>query len=377
MRGFAQKFVAKGHRRVGVILPGNNPLELFFAVREGLPHHDYFVFAPGLSEANKAKLKGLGVRHTNDLSTFLMLSESLECALSFGLLAHEAHIQPLIAASLLREMSIQIIDIQHGLFQWGVNFSDSSVQQGFSKGAGVSLPYATEADIQLTWNGENAIGYPRMHATRSRRQGPSGSQVITIATNTNWHIYSAEEQIRLREILRQLFLDLPHQTFAFKPHPAETSAKKSLLFDLVAEISTNRKTFANVQVVPSLQDGGQTLTDLIKNSDSGIVTAGTSIMDFELFGIPCVAFECRSTSMLLNSLSNIETFSNYDELLSFLSRTDPKIGVPETGHLRTFDPDALNHTIETCCDEPRHSDQHNNLKLRLEHMMIARQLGQV
>ncbi|MEL7280810.1 MAG: hypothetical protein AAFY35_07245 [Pseudomonadota bacterium] len=377
MRGFAQPYMAKGHRRIGVILPGNNPLELFFAVRDGLPHHDYFVFAPGLSEDNKARLNGLGVRHTHELGTFLMLSDSLECALSFGLLAHDAHLQPLIAASLLREMSIPIIDIQHGLFQWGINFSDSSLQQGFSKGEGVSLPFSTEADVQLTWNGINPIGYPRMHATRPRRVGAPGSHVITIATNTNWHIYSAEEQIRLREILRQLFLDLPHQTFAFKPHPAETSAKKSLLFDLVAEVSSDRKKFVNVQVLPSMSEGGQSLTDVIKNSDAGIVTAGTSIMDFELFGIPCVAFECRSTSKLLGALTHVETFSNYDELLAFLCRPDRASCVPETGHLRAFDPDALQQTIEEQCDGAQKADQQNKLKSRLEHMMIARQLGQV
>lgn len=336
---------------VGVPLLGSSGFELFSACAEELACFDFFVYLPQETESAKSWFHRHGIRYTTDLEFFLFNIPSLDVALTFGALPHRSHTRVLLAVSLLRELGIPTIDIQHGLFQWGINFHEDSLKQGFGQDAGISLPIRTTADVQLTWNGTNAIGYPRFRSAAV----PSSEQdeFILIATNSNWHIYTQEDRCLLSTTFRQLFDDMYQTRFVWKPHPAEFSRANTSLAALIDEIRNSPNKFRNVRLVPGGGARSSPLTELVGRCRAGIATLGTAVIDFEMNQRPCCVFDSPATRSFARSMPSADSFERYESLLAWLSNIDGKTRPPITGQLRPFEPAALNSHLLRAIDTRR------------------------
>lgn len=334
---------------LGVLLPGTNALEIFAATAESVTDFDFFVYIPRIDFKAQHTLKRLGVRYTSELNFFILQTPTLNAALTFGCLPHPAHNNVLLLTSLLKELAIPVLDIQHGLYQWGINFTDTSLEQGFAGEAGISLPIKTQADYQITWAGENAIGYPRHKAAAPVRTTTDGP--ILVATNTNWHIYSEEDRQTFIRTLHLIFTGLNSVRFLWKPHPAEMSPNNIALNEFMESIRQSRTTYGNVEIFTQNNLEPVTLTDLIRGCRAGIATIGTSVIDFEMLGKPCAIFDSPTVRALNARLSQADTFHNFESLLAWFGRLDENTPPPVTGQLHPFNPrafsDIVNQAITT------------------------------
>lgn len=332
---------------IGVVLSSPNPLELVECLTPHLRNYRVFLFVDGINEDLEARITKLGLYYTTDFNFFLMQVPQMSLALTFGALPHPAHLRVNLAISLFNELDIPVMDIQHGLFQWGVNFSDTSLRQGPDNQSGCALPMDTVADVQVTWTGPKGIGYPRYNdQIAEQSQSPQEQMVapfVLVATNTNWHIYQEEERQRFKQILRHTFLSFPQVSFVWKAHPAENNPQLTSLHPLIEEA---RNDFANVEIARSVAQGGKTLTELTRECQAGISTVGTALLDFEMFRKPCLCFESRAVQELVASMPALETFKSLQMLQEKLPHLASSRAVPQTGQLSHFDPDRFRELVE-------------------------------
>lgn len=357
---------------IAIVLPSPNPLELVECLVPHLSDYRVLLYVNGMNPTLEARVRALGLFYTTDFDFFLMQAPNVSLVLTFGALPHPAHIHVNLAVSLFNDLKIPVMDIQHGLFQWGVCFSDTSLRQGSDFESGCSLPMNTVADVQVTWAGPDGIGYPRCaEATTQQETSLKNDTIqpyILLATNTNWHIYHEEERHRLKLILREAFLDFPDIHFVWKAHPAENSPTLMSVHSLIEEV---RDDFPNVEIARSVAEGGKSLTELIQHCHAGICTVGTSLIDFELFGKPCLCFETHAVKKLISSLPQIETFSSRYELKAKLSTVVTSGVVPKTGQMLSFRPDKLIAKIASHARQTRHPSP---LSASLRAVALAKQL---
>jgi hypothetical protein len=328
---------------LGVLLPGTNALEIFAATAETVTDFDFFVYIPRVDFKAQHTLNRLGVRYTSELNFFILHAPTLDAALTFGCLPHPAHNNVLLLTGLLKELAIPVLDIQHGLYQWGINFTDTSLEQGFAGEAGISLPMKTQADYQVTWAGENAVGYPRCKASATTLAATDGP--ILIATNTNWHIYSEEDRQTFIRTLHLIFTRLESVQFVWKPHPAEMSPNNIALNEFMESIRQSPTKYRNVEIFTQNKLEPVTLTDLIRGCRAGIATVGTSVIDFEMLGKPCAIFDSPTVRALNDSLSYADRFHNFESLLAWFDRLDENTLPPVTGQLKPFSESAFSDIV--------------------------------
>lgn len=359
-------------KTIAIVLPGSGPIELVESIAELLTNFRVFLFANGLSPYFEKRLERLGISYTKEFEFFLLQAPSADLVLTFGALPHPAHIHVNIAISLFNELKTPVLDIQHGLFQWGISFTDTSLKQGTQVGAGCSLPMATTADQQIQWFGDDGIGYPRYTQDHAARQTSpphvNDTSPILIATNTNWHIYQEEDRERFKRMLRRLFTDYPDIPFIWKPHPAEHNPKLSSIHTLFLDIKNE---FLNVEVARPASEGGKTLTELVEDCRAGIVTVGTALLDFEMLGRPCLCYNSHAVKPLIEHMKQVRKFSSYEELIDNLPALKSSDAIPRLGYLKPFDPKLLHRYLDC---QPVRSRDDSALRHCLQTISLARQV---
>lgn len=356
---------------IGVMLPGLNAAEIFLANAESLRDFDFLVYIPSINTKLRKSLERAGVRFTTEIAFFILNSAHFDAGMTFGCLPHVAHRNVLLLTAMMREIGVPVIDIQHGLYQWGINFTDDSREVGFSGTSGISLPISTMADLQITWTGENAVGYPRYKKIFHPAPKPHGP--ILIATNTNWHIYTNEDRYRLLRMFSELFASLPRTRFVWKPHPAEFNPANSILREMIKEIQEKPQTFPNVTIVGGGATEQATLTELIGDCRAGIATIGTAVIDFEMLHKPCAIFDCPAVSELNGDLVYADTFRTFNQLIAWINNLDEETKAPVTGQLKLFDPSALAHHMKEAISaaDARQRTAKNLLPILIRYQKLA------
>ncbi|MFT4089792.1 MAG: hypothetical protein QM645_03595 [Asticcacaulis sp.] len=358
---------------MGVVLPGSNAAEIFFSTIQHLDKYSFLVYIPSVNQNVVQKFKKLNIRYTTDIQFFILNAYLVDAVLTFGCLPHPAHKSVLLLISLFRELRIPTFDLQHGLFQWGINFVDDSLEQGYEGVCGISLPLKTMADHQLTWSGNNAVGYPRY--TAAPAPAPAGNHIL-IATNTNWHIYSNEDRVRLMRIFDQLFTSLDTVEFIWKPHPAEFSPTNDIVLELINAIHKGNR-YPNVSIYNHNAPQAKTLTELISECRAGITTVGTSVIDFEMLGKPCAIFNCSSVSSLLSSLEKKFAFHSFQDILSWFNDIDNAEMLPVTGQLQPFSADNFNNIVSVAMKPAKMQQKKPDVSIAvsIKYLVTAKTLG--
>jgi len=359
---------------VAIALPGGNSVELAVQIVKNVSGFDFLLYAPDIRAKHRDQLEMQRVRYTTDFVFFLMQSHFYSAALTLGCLPHTSHMRVVLAVSMMRQMGIPVIDVQHGLFQWGVNFIDRSVRQGFASNAGISLPIETLADLQVTWGGPDGIGYP--HAVPGDADQEDRGTFALVATNTNWHIYSDEERAHLMRILQHAFEWLPDVPFIWKPHPAEFAEQNSRIFSLIADVRANPRKYPNVRLVDPHDSVDRSLSEIVSRAALVIATLGTAVLDCELWKRPCAVYKSPAVTPLLPELEAVTTFSTFDELIDLLGAAERAIAPPVTGQLAPFRPDRLESILSQMITA-RSSERtpKDSLGIVLDHIALARSIG--
>ncbi|HCG6131699.1 TPA: hypothetical protein NJ068_002548 [Vibrio parahaemolyticus] len=290
---------------IGCVLPGNTPVDLIIPISKKMTKYEFLVYSPHLYESQKKRLKKSGIKYTTEFNLMLLNLPSINLMLTFGLLPHIVHRPVIELASVYKKLGGNVIDFQHGLFQWGINFSDNFDEQGYSSGKGLSLPIKTLADMQITWFGEQKVGFPRGTPVPTTNEG-----YTLIATNTNWHVYSKEEQIKLAKLIYEYIKENGDTYFLWKPHPAEFNPNLSTILSVFD--------FSKLDNLEIISHGveGQSLELLIAGCNNVISTVGTSLLDIQVYEKPCLVYKTKATAELVAQFDSVKTFSSSHELSS-------------------------------------------------------------
>ena len=231
-----------------------------------------------------------------------------------GVITTIGHFSPVLSAPILEVfravsfLDIPIMEVPHGLYQWGFNLSDTSRQvdlASYSVGAGSFVP--SFADVQVTWFGDKGIGYPRKSSAVVR---PVVEAVVpeytVITTNTNWYLYGPEAQRVLLSAIFHKALMEPEKMFVWCPHPAELR-EQSLAFYMKENKPENVFLYGLDREIYFW--GLDTTEDVIRHAVSGISTVSTCLLDYEINQKPLLLFSSESTEEICNSISGSGKFT--------------------------------------------------------------------
>lgn len=325
VKGLASKSMEK-NLFDAFLLATNSSLDIVFELLKNLPesNNQIFIYCSRFTDSQKKELDKLGCKYSSDIQFVAFNLSNFEVVITLGALPHTSHLRIAYLCSAFKQMGGTVIDLQHGLFQWGINFTDSSLEQSYESvyGKGISMPIKTIADIQLYWFGEGGLGYPGTNKV-SEYPNLRGDYVL-ISSNTNWHIYSNEEKIKFAKLVTDFIRLMPHLNFVWKPHPAEFNRKISPIlnyFDL--------SKYHNLEIV-SHGDRGNSLMELVAGCLYGISTVGTAIMDYQSHAKPCFIFHAQACESLLAEFDEVSTFNKVTDL-----NYEPK--VPVYRDMKPFD----------------------------------------
>lgn len=228
-------------------------------------------------------------------------------------------------------MRTPIIEVPHGLFEWGFNFVDDSQIVDFASfrfGCGGRVP--TFADLQISWFGESGVGYPLFSYLDSiEKETPNVPDYIVVTTNTNWFMYNeADQRLLYLELFRYCELH-SDKLFIWCPHPAELSDEGMAHYLL----NMRPRNLLHYGLDNDIYFYGIDSTEqVIKYAQRGISTVSTCLLAFEAYGVPVSIFSVEGMSVIEKSLTNANFFDGIDERL-----VDEKFKLLTTGYLKPFD----------------------------------------
>lgn len=335
---------------IAFIFGSNTAVEMLLSIAK-TANQRIFAYGPRFTDDQKNEMRRLGIKHSSSITFVKLNLASFKVIVTMGFLPHAAHKPVIEICALYKKLGGKILDFQHGLFQWGVNFTDTSNEQGYEQenGIGISLPIETFADEKICWFGEGGVGYPK--ARPQKNLDVKSKKYICIISNTNWHIYSNEEKIKFAYLLGRYIKKNDSDEFIWKPHPAEFNRKLSPVFEILTDYK-----FANLTVVPHGEQS-KSASELIGQCKWGIATIGTSILDFYIHQKPCLMYASAASTELIKTLHKYESFSS-------LKAMRPPSCVPAIKDFKEFDSDKFWSTVKLACNYITYSDS-------LEYMLDA------
>ena len=280
------------------------------------PEYDYIIFynTEDLNEIGSA-CKATNIKFSNDIDLIFSSLHTFDLIFSFNTLTSPYHTYSAPFLPVAKQVGIPIVEIQHGLFQFGINYYDDSKILSFADPRYGQGKIRSFADHQICWFGEDGIGYPRSPKTPAYK--PENLKFILLATNLNWYLYSDQDRLHWINLIRNICEKFRDFTFIWKPHPAEINVIKAY-HDCMKAIE-----HSNLWLYGIKNDiffhGVESHEDLINLCQAGITTPGTSILDFAICNKPFTVFNTEATSELNSRFQNMLTYSTEEELSNFCS----------------------------------------------------------
>ncbi len=289
------------------------------------------------------------VRFTNDMNWVMLNADLLGLVItSFGLPLKQHELSfPLIHQMI--QLNIPVLGIQHGMFQWGINFADeakfftSTSLVNTVIGAGAIYPLRFFADEMILWYGENGIGYPRMTKTNlSNYKTLCQCNFTLLVTNLNHHIYSPEELHLFYTSVSTLINNYPDNQFFWRPHPAEIGCRKSVFDMFYQNVFSHAK---NMRILDSQVNkcnfhpmDDEPTEHLIARAKNIISMPSTVLLDAEMYQKPTLLFETYSNKDMIKAFKKVTVFNSKETLLSTFEEVlkKPESAVMESGMLEPF-----------------------------------------
>jgi len=292
-----------------------------------------------LSETFAAPSNVTYIYHLHDV--YLRL-DVFSAVISTWAVPHRAHTRGILLYSACAQLGIPVFELQHGLFQVGVNYQEraSIVGDGFY-GAASALPVRNFHDKLLAWSGEGAIGYPGFFNLRAGKD----AGYCLILSNMHWNIYGEIDQTLFFEGVLATVEAHPDIRFIWKPHPAEVSKRTAKYFKPASE-----NAYANLVVMTNNVMAAQELTteDLIRDCSYAISSISTVLMELEMYHKKVAVYAPAVASGLWQQLRTVSKFVYPGELLKLfpkLARKSSREGLFESGMLQPFSPVRLRQEL--------------------------------
>ncbi len=247
--------------------------------------------------------------HGFDPAFCLLNPQHFELVVSFSGMRHPRMTMNLTLLSFFNQIGVPTLEIQHGLFQYGINNTDPGLQVGgrVERGDQLGLSVGYGAKHVVPWGGDHGIGYLKSNLPARSSEWRRDYGLIT--TNSNWHLYAGKQRYQLALAILKLASSLPKQRFVWKPHSAEhgqADAKQAITM-------VERYELPNLSI-----DRSTPAEELILRCSFGITTVSTTLLDYERCQKPAIVFTCPEVQHLVERLQ-VRTFSSGSELPRIVS----------------------------------------------------------
>jgi len=250
-------------------------------------------------------------KHGCDLPYLLMHGNALSAFISFSAPPNKDQIYNLTLVNFFNDIAVPTIEIQHGLFQYGINNLDHSLRCGFdANGGGWGLPFAYPAKHLIPWVGDDGIGYLKSALPKEQVSEVEEPGYILITSNLNWHIYTDQDRYAFVIAILSLAVRYPHERFVWKPHGAEWDTKFKHLFDMIfAQNLENLRIFTPEEVQSVFAES------LIPGCKLGISTVSTTLLDYQIAQKPVLVFKRLAVQHMVDQI-DAKTFYSGSDLLA-------------------------------------------------------------
>ena len=255
---------------------------------------------------------------------------------------HRAHIKGIQLFSVCSQLGIPFFELQHGMFQIGVNYQEHAgiVGDGFY-GAASALPVRNFHDKLLSWSDEDGIGYPGYF----NLQRSSDLKYCLILSNMHWNIYGEVDQTLFFESVHAVVRANPKTQFIWKPHPSETSKRTEKYFQPASENAYPNLILMTHEV---MMEQGLTTESLIRDCSYAISSISTVLMELEMYKKKVAVFAPSVASGLWTQIKTATKFVYPGELVKIfpkLARKTAPEGLFESGLLKAFEPEKLRYEL--------------------------------
>ncbi|WP_054900447.1 hypothetical protein [Pseudomonas sp. NBRC 111131] len=322
-----------------------------FLIYNNVTHKEYNLATDYLLPKN--------VKVTSDPKSVIMLSGIFSAAITTV-----GHISPVLNAKIVSilkacvAINLPIIEVPHGLYQWGFNLSDDSkFINTASNTLGAGYPVPSFADHQISWFDDNSIGYPRYRSESVKKKYDVVVPKYTvITTNTNWYLYNYNDQRVLAQALFELARANPEEMFIWSPHSAELNAH-NLINNMLGAKPANLFRYGYDKDI--YFHSIDTTEDLISHAAAGITTVSTCLLEYEIHKIPTAIFSTNSLQTVTSSMLDGAFFATPDDLKSLDFKP------PITGQLHRYDVEGFDSRLSQILISPKKNNPIKNSILYL------------
>lgn len=216
-------------------------------------------------------------------------------------------------------LRIPIVELQHGLFQYGLHYSvepkSYETMYDFLNIDNFTTHLLSFYSVTTEYRHGIVVGFPKYHFKDFHNYNYD-AQYILILTNFNWDCFSPEDFDRFLGCIIKTTESHPDIQFLWKPHSAELGyyLNKTINLDAYSNLTV-------VQSDPLLSL--LSLDSLVKNAAKVISTISTVLFDCEAYQKPTAVYKCSANSQLLDEIKSCCTFSNESELKKFIESKEP------------------------------------------------------
>ena len=301
----------------------SNPDYYFYFISNALQKDEY-IKSELYSLPNTVFIENLNVLNykLHMFGLFITINSATSSAYNFSLKFSQV----------LNRFNIKTIELQHGLFQLGIDYFHNPNKTYFYND---SLQNNIVADTFLSFvpydKIENSIciGYPPY--TQTQNTNYLNGAYTLILTNLHWKSYTDIERYNFYQFIVRLSYDNPNRLFILRQHPAEKLNEncQKIYKNVLENFSADQ---INIVSENEIFDDINT-EELIAKSKNVISTVSTTLLDCEINKKNTYIYECDTSRLLIKKISSCKTFSSYEELISIF---DKKATI-ETGRLKLYD----------------------------------------
>ena len=276
---------------------------------------------------------------TSDFKSVIMLTTIFSAVITTV-----GHISPVLNAKIISILKacvvaeIPIIEVPHGLYQWGFNFADDSkFVNTASHSLGGGYPVPSFADFQMSWFDNSGVGYPRNRAEKIKRtETVVVPKYTVITTNTNWYMYNFDDQRVLAQSIFEYARAHPDQLFIWCHHSAELNGM-NLINNMYGAKPTNIFRYGHDKEI--YFHGLDTTEEVIEHAQAGISTISTCLVDYEIHRVPTAIFANEGLATIQQTISPASFFDS-PETLKLL-----EFKIPATGKLERYNVSQFDHNL--------------------------------
>jgi hypothetical protein len=307
-----------------------------------LPSRPKDLDTEGKAEVNRIHYR-YDVRFFSDSFAAFAHFAQLDAVITTWSVPHHKHLPYLRYIALAYEVGLPVFELQHGLFQIGLTYSEDAPFTGSGDGVATALPDAPNLVSEvLEWFGEGGIGYPRASSDEGAPADITTRKPrVTFVTNHHWSILEDAERRNCYLMMFDAICRFPEVDFVMLPHGGELKNEDFLAM----RTSLDRAGALNHRIESRRFNG--VYDTLLRDSDLIVASASTTILDCEMSQTPTVLFRNPSQDGLTGMLHSVVTVESSRELIDVIHDVLYCRYRPEliTGFASPFRPDVLEHRI--------------------------------